>query len=626
MKVMLIKPPIRGFQHEIGRHCPIGLAYLAAALRRSGHDVSLFDCLSFSEDNHVVSPHEYTARDLLKLAQHPRWSHLLHWGASWVRTEAAIREAAPDAIGISCMFTPFYETAYELAVCARRMFPSVKILLGGQHPTVAASHVLTRCAAVDVAVLGEAEATIASILAGMFVPGELEHQEGVAFRCGEGYCTCAHRMPGRIHYQPKVSWNTELETLAWPASDLLDFDRYGGMATLITSRGCPFACTFCTVHAMVGRRFRHRPAVEVVDEIEHYVRDHGIRRFAIEDDNFTFSIPRVEEICHEVLRRELDVEFSLPNGMTVVKLSKELVDLMARAGFRDLFLGLESTDDQRLRKIEKRFTSLRQVSAGYQWFTERGVSAAASLIVGLPGQGAREIAVDIMNLVCRKIRFWCNPFYPIPGSPDHATCAAQGLISEDTDYVLFDQFNFAIGTSHFDRAALYRMWLMTQTIAHWPDYVCEGRTGAGRNDLAGAIARLVEVAQHKRRSVPGAARLECPAEPCGYARRGNGFVISVHSDSCFAAVNNVSDWQQYPEINRYTADVVATALSLYLGRMFSATPLHDGASEGELQFAIAELPDDELFREFVDQLTASAMTALAGSPDAPAGDRIGAAR
>ena len=59
-----------------------------------------------------------------------------------------------------------------------------------------------------------------------------------------------------------------------------------------------------TVHAMVGRRFRHRPAIEIVDEIEHYVRDHGIRRFAIEDDNFTFSVPRVEEICHEVLRRD----------------------------------------------------------------------------------------------------------------------------------------------------------------------------------------------------------------------------------------------------------------------------------------------------------------------------------
>src|ERR1043166_8733011 len=420
MKVFLIKPPIRGFLLEIGRHYPIGLAYLAGSLRAAGHEVSVFDALAQTDENYLVPPAEYSPRDRLKITRHPRWSQLLHWGARRETIARVIREAAPDVIGVSCMFSPFYETAYEVARLGREIWRDALILMGGQHPTVAAEKTLRECDAVDVAVLGEAEETLPAMLDRIRFERGLNGQDGIAFRCDGRFCSC--REPSvPFHIEPRRSWG-DVERLPSPATDVVAFAPYGNVVTLITSRGCPFSCTFCTVHAMVGHRFRARSQRQVVDEIAHYVSTYGITAFAIEDDNFTFSIPRVVEICEEITARGLQISLSLPNGMTVVKLTEPLAALMARAGFRDLFLGLESTDPARLKEIGKNFTSLNHVGDGHRWFVERDVEVAASLIVGLPHQSAAEIARDLANLLRRGIRFCSNPFYPIPGSPDYDTC------------------------------------------------------------------------------------------------------------------------------------------------------------------------------------------------------------
>src|SRR5437764_156861 len=266
MRVLLIKPSVRGFCVEIGRHVPIGPAYLAACLRDHGHDVTLFDALSFTE---------------------------IH---------------------------------------------------------------------------------------------------GLVFRCDPRFCRCDHG--GGLHVTPAAAQVPDLDALPLPATDLLDFDRYGRWTTLITSRGCPFSCTFCTVHATVGKAFRYRSPQNVVDELRHYVFEHGVRQFRIEDDNFTFDVDRVRELCGAIRASGLDVELHLANGITVVKLSHELVRDMVGAGFRSLFFGLETTEPAQLRKLRKGFTSVDQVRAGADWFLEEGAEVGASLIVGLLGQDLDQAAQD----------------------------------------------------------------------------------------------------------------------------------------------------------------------------------------------------------------------------------------
>lgn len=569
---MLIKPPIRGFLHEIGRHVPIGLAYLSSVLRQAGHETVIFDALSFTEDNCLVPPSEMSEVDRLKIASHPRWRNLIRWGASRDRIAAAILDSQPDVIGISSMFSPYYEPAYEVARLAKKLLPSVKVLFGGPHATVAYDHVL-KTPEIDIVVLGEAETTIALLLEDLAKGANPLEREGLAFRCGEGYCDCsvkssvARELPRTIHAYPKINWLQNLDTLPFPAADQLQFERYAGITTLITSRGCPFSCTFCTVHATVGKKFRARTPANIADEIEYYLHNFGVKRFSIEDDNFTFDIQRVFEICREIKARKLEVELNLPNGITVVKLNEDLVQAMVDVGFRKLFLGLESTDETRLSAIAKRFTSLKEVERGAAWFADLGADVSASLIVGLPGQSLNEIVRDVTTLVRSRIKFWSNPFYPIPGSPDYWRCIELGIIEKQAEYSLFDQYNFAFGNDVLSASELYWTWVTTQTVAQWPSFIREGCSNPDRQGI-GLEAVTNRLIYHTTMNNDGS--VEVPAAPVHVVVQGNGVQVTVANDTCFCAAHHLkpqllSD-RPVNDGCALTGDVMAAAITIYTGR------------------------------------------------------------
>ncbi|SEG92318.1 Radical SAM superfamily enzyme YgiQ, UPF0313 family [Saccharopolyspora kobensis] len=580
VRILLIKPPIRSCMVEIGRHMPIGLAYLAAQLGEAGMEVDIFDSLAYAEDNHVVPPEEYTDADRAKLAAHPRWGHLVHWGATWERITEKLRSTHYDLVGVSCMFTPYYEPAYQIARLVKEISPDTKIILGGQHPTVAHHHAITETA-FDALVLGEAESNVVDIVRALVTGEPLTGMPGVAYRCGTGLCDCAEPGP-RVHLQPRATFLEDLDGLPMPAVHLLDMASYDSTATLITSRGCPFSCSFCTVHATVGKKFRTRAPENVIQEIEHYVNEHGIRRFFIEDDNFTFDIPRVHELCQAVQQRGLDIELHLPNGMTVVKLNDELVRDMAGAGFRSLFLGLETTDVARLRKIRKGFTSLEKVHNGANLFTDQGIDVGASLIVGLLGQSCAELARDSINLMLVGVRFWTNPFYPIPGSPDFQQCLGNGLITHDTELALYDQFNFAIGSDQLGPEELYWAWVCTQAMAQWPRYVLEGtdhRRELAELPLDQALDRLLA---HSTDLFGPDGGLEVPAVPV--AVEGNR--ITVHPEGCFDAMQHLADKPQPEGLCTFTGDVLAAAASLYTGVPHRAQQLPGKDSAGCCRFTL----------------------------------------
>jgi radical SAM superfamily enzyme YgiQ (UPF0313 family) len=467
---------------------------------------------------------------------------------------------------------------------------------------VAPLHVL-REPAVDVVVRGEAERTVVALTAALQEGATLDALPGLAFRCGEGWCRCA-RVTTPVHLTPAASMEEELDLLPAPSDDLVDLSDYGGRVTVITSRGCPFSCSFCTVHATVGKAFRARAPERVVDEIEHYVREHGVHRFSIEDDNFTFDIPRVRRICAEITARGLDIDLDLPNGMTVVKLDEELVREMYQAGFRSLFLGLETTDPQRLRHIRKGFTSLAKVRRGAGLFADEGVEVGASLIVGLPGQDIRSVAEDSRNAARAGIRFWTNPFYPIPGSADFTECLRAGLISPDTDYALFDQFNFAIGSTRLQPIELYWAWVLTQAIAQWPGLVLTPQPGVAVPD---ALARLVaHVIEHGLVEPP----LEVPAAPV----ESDGTQVRLHPTSCFCAMHGVQTLDPPAELCRFSGDVVAAAVSLVVGRAVMARPV--GRHPRGCRFVVEESADavwSAIVAEFLDVLAESESLAL-GAP------------
>jgi hypothetical protein len=232
---------------------------------------------------------------------------------------------------------------------------------------------------------------------------------------------------------------------------------------------------------------------------------------------------------------------------------------MAAAGFRSLFLGLEATDPARLREIRKGFTSLDKVEAGVGWFRSRGVDASASLIVGLPGQTLTDVARDSLNLVRRGVRFWTNPFYPVPGSPDFQRCNELGLIDDDTECALFDQFNFAFGSDELSPEELYWAWVSTQALAQWPEYALEGserRRAGERLGHAAAAERLLEDSAGLMGSDRG---LEVPAVPVAL----EGERVVMHPDGCFCSLHGLADGGAPASLCTFSGDVVAAAVALY---------------------------------------------------------------
>jgi radical SAM superfamily enzyme YgiQ (UPF0313 family) len=569
MKVLLVKPPIHSFRVQIGRHAPIGLLYLAGELRCAGHEVEIFDALAHTAENHVVPADDAGPADLVKLASHPRLRHLIHWGADWETLSDAIRRASPDVIGISCMFTPYYETAYRAARMARELVPNAVILLGGSHPTVAYQHAVKETA-FDAIILGEGERKLLRLLDCLQSGALITEVPGVVARCGPGRCECPAGST-EIHVNDRNEWIEDLDSIAFPATDLVDFADYGDSGTLITSRGCPFSCSFCTVHATVGKRFRSRSASSVTDEIEHYIRVHRVRRFRIEDDNFTMDRARVLDICREIQRRELDVELFLPNGMTVVGLTEELADGMAGAGFRSLFLGLETTDPTHLRKIRKGFTSVDRVQDGISLFKARGVSARTTLIVGLLGQSVRGAAQDAIELARRHLHFGVNPIYPIPGSADHTEFLRLGLVSDETDLALLEGFNFAVGSNLISGGELYWTWAAAKALTQWPSYILDGaraRAVGAELPLAEAIGRLLE--QHRAEVGEVPLGFEVIGAPVAGPEDG----VRIHPGYCFC------DHQMVRELRTGTGpgdfclvagDIVAVAIGMHTGMPLAAT-------------------------------------------------------
>jgi radical SAM superfamily enzyme YgiQ (UPF0313 family) len=569
MKVLLVKPPIHSFRVQIGRHAPIGLLYLAGELRSAGHEVEIFDALAHTAENHVVPAEDEGPADLRKLASHPRLRHLVHWGAGWDTLSDAIRRASPDVIGISCMFTPYYETAYRAARMARDLVPNAVILLGGSHPTVAYQHAIKETA-FDAIILGEGERKLIRLLDCLRSGDPISAVPGVVARCGPGRCDCPAGSTG-THVNDAPEWIEDLDSIAFPATDLVDFADYGDSGTLITSRGCPFSCSFCTVHATVGKRFRSRSASSVADEIEHYIQVHGVRRFRIEDDNFTMDRARVLDICGEIQRRELDVELYLPNGMTAVGLTEELVDGMAGAGFRSLFLGLETTDQTHLRKIRKGFTSVDRVQDGISLFRARGVSARTTLIVGLLGQSIRGAAQDAIELASRHLHFGVNPIYPIPSSADHIEFRRLGLISDETDLALLEGFNFAVGSNLISARELYWVWAAAKALTQWPSYILDGARARARGaelPLPEALCQLFEQHQAELGEAPlGFEMIGAPiAGPAGSVRMHHGY--------CFCDRQMIRELRTGTGPGDFCAvagDIVAAAVGMHTGTPLAAT-------------------------------------------------------
>ena len=336
---------------------PMGLMYLAAVLERQGHYVSLCD-LTVSGDK----PDQYFF-------------------------------AEADLVGISTDTTRI-DKAMLLAKKAKKAGKFV--VFGGPHPQFMAEEILCS-GVVDCIVKGEGEAVLPLLLDAMVKQIDFSELPGVMY------------MKGNILVETASLPPVNIENLPFPARHLLDLSLYSSVvdgrpaASILSSRGCPGACHFCSSSSFFGRGWRARSAESVLAEIDELYNRYNYRAVAFMDDNFTLNPERVIQICDGIIERGYDLKFWNFSRIDTIVNNPTMVAKMALAGSKIVYLGIESDNKETLNSLGKR-SSILDVEKAINLLRKNNIEIYGSFIIG----NINESASDVNKTITMAIKLDTN--------------------------------------------------------------------------------------------------------------------------------------------------------------------------------------------------------------------------
>jgi radical SAM superfamily enzyme YgiQ (UPF0313 family) len=345
MRVLLVNPsyPFEEFPRLL-----VTLPYLAAALRADGHEVEILDLL---------------------LAR-----------TTPAKIERRMERFRPQIVGITSV-TLNHHIASRIGEVVRKCDEEVPIVMGGPHVSFEVEGSFRDLGALDFIGINEGEHTMVELVRALEGRMDLRDVRGLALR---------DRSTGRIERTAPRPLEDDLDELAPPARDLVPLARYlafDSHASVVTSRGCPYECIFCSAPARTGRKVRYRDPSLCVDEIEEIVAL-GFGEITIEDDLFTLYRKHFLAVCGELARRDTGIRW---NGFSRVDtITPEIVETMARAGCQAICFGVES-GNQEILDLAKKHSSLARVREAMRMTQAAGISALASFIIGLPGETAETL-------------------------------------------------------------------------------------------------------------------------------------------------------------------------------------------------------------------------------------------
>lgn len=382
-KILLVKPKD---EYSYAVIPSLGLGYLAASLRKKGFEPHIMD---------LNKP-----------------------GLGVAAFEKYMAEHSFPVVGLQ-VYTSSIRSANEVAAISRRVNKDAVIIAGGPHPSGDPEHALRSIPDADCLVVGEGENAVAAIamLSRKDMPFALEGIKNTAFRGPDG----------KIVVGP-LETIEDLEDVPMPAWDLIDPRTYGisphgtfsrsyPVAPIITSRGCPYACTFCAAFRIFGRKVRRRTVGSVLDEISFLRNEYGVREFHIEDDNFTIEKDYVMRFCKGIKERSLEIWWACPNGIRIDKVDAEMLAAMESSGCYSVALGIESGSSRVLGMMRK---SLRAEDMGAMVdMIKRNsrMSVTGFFLIGYPGETVDDIKKTLKlsrKLKLDKASF--SPVMPLPGS------------------------------------------------------------------------------------------------------------------------------------------------------------------------------------------------------------------
>ena len=307
-------------------------------------------------------------------------------------TVARALEFAPDVVGLSAL-TVFSGILTQTIEQLRQALPEVFVVLGGPHASAFGKEVLESTPA-DVAVVGEGERSLEQILLGYRDRDGLASVPGLIWR----------EESGEVRVNPGVAPVVEdLDTLPFPAYDLLDHERYwhlhrmsplpfGKYAALSTSRGCPYGCIYC--HRIFGKRFRAQSAARIVEEIEHYVRSLRVDEIEFYDDAFNLDPKRVIEFTQLLRQRNITVRINFPNALRTDVLTDDTIDALVAAGTYHSSFALES-GSPRIQNLIKKNLDIDKYVENVAKMVGKGVFAHGFTMLGFPTETEEDLQATL---------------------------------------------------------------------------------------------------------------------------------------------------------------------------------------------------------------------------------------
>lgn len=415
MKILLLFPPqdqivspgyMKTIQEGLGFLPSLGLLYLATYLQeRTRHEVDLLDA--------------YVER------------------MSFDDVEAYIRKTQPDAVGIGAMTFTLID-ALDAARRVKAVDPSIPVVLGGPH-TALFPRESVDLPCIDYVIMGEGEVPLAQLLDRL---EEIGRVRGASWRGDDGLPlggkSATDDLPAVLEKLTTTMKHRyffqDLDTLPLPKRELGPFKKYSTVVSrrppttiMVSSRGCPYSCSFC--YTAGGKKYRERTPADVVAEMKACI-DIGIHEFLFFDETFTINKERIYAICDAVIESGIDVSWDVRARVDCV--DADLLKKMRRAGCGRVQYGIES-GTQRVMDILNKGTTLEQARNAIKWTKAAGMSTYADFMIGAPGETRAEIMETLRFAESLKLDYLhFSVTMPLPNTVLHRMGIRQGIITEDT--------------------------------------------------------------------------------------------------------------------------------------------------------------------------------------------------
>lgn len=481
-KVLLIAPPAYTFksQRDVNPLPPMGLGYLASVVENMGVEVKIVDCLVRGWN------HEEEIND-----------KIIRVGLSGNEIESLVGNFDPDVVGINCQFSRQYKIYHRMFSLVKRVKPVCITIAGGAHVTVCPEEVLndSNC---DFIIEGEAEESFREFLLAISQGNDISQVDGLGWKAN-----------GRLFFNKKQKWISDLDSIPFPAYHLMDLDRYFGLEAshglrhrnkycpIITSRGCPAKCTFCSAYRVWGKKYRLRSADNVLEEMKLLKDQYGVEELMFEDDNITANPKRAMELFSRMIEEGFNFIWDTPNGVGVWSINEKMLKVIQQSGCVKLNFPVESGSQHVLNNIIKKPLKLTKVKKLIECCKKINLDYGMFVVIGMPGESIENMWESFRFAAeCGCYAPHISVATPYPGTKLFDECIQKGYFSRK--FTLDDLFirSFLIRTPDWNEYDLKKTLLKGHMYLHLRNMLSNPVSGFKR--LIGKLKRPRNVVAYLR--------------------------------------------------------------------------------------------------------------------------------